>query len=77
MLENSKFDCPILSEHNLMMSTDFNESFRELSKNISLLACTIVFNYFQNWLIYCQNKKGISSIGTQCINPFPDITNTL
>ena len=44
--------------------------FRELSKYISLLTCIIVFNYFQNRLIYCQNKKGISSIGTQCINRY-------
>ena len=26
----------------------------------------ILFDHFQNWLIYCQNKKGISSIETQC-----------
>ena len=46
---------------------DFDEIFRELSKYIILLTSTILFNSFQNSLIYCQNKKGISLIGTQCI----------
>ena len=47
MLESSKFDCPILTEHNSTpCQTDFNEIFRELSEYIGLLTCKIVFNYF-------------------------------
>ena len=31
------------------------------------MICEILSNYFQSWQIHWQNKKGISSIGTQCI----------
>ena len=30
-----------------------------------------LLNYFQRWQIYWQNKKGISSIGTQCRSTSP------
>ena len=32
------------------------------------MICKILLNYFQSWQIYWQNKKGISSIETQCIS---------
>ena len=46
MLESSKFDCPILTEHNL---TDFNEIFRELSEYIGLLSIDL-YNCIQLFL---------------------------
>ena len=69
MLESSKFDGPISTQHNLILCQQiFDEIFREMSKYISLLYCIIEFNYFQNLLILLPKQKGyISSIGTQCI----------
>ena len=66
MLGSTKFDCPILTEHNLyILPTYFDEIFRELSKYIHSIDLQNFIQLFSK-LIYCQNKNGISSIGTQC-----------
>ena len=38
---------------------------------ITLMIFESLLNYFQRWQIYWQNKKGISSIGTQCRSTSP------
>ena len=39
---------------------------RKIVQFNTLMICEILSNYFQNWQVYWQNKKGISSIETQC-----------
>ena len=69
MLESSKFVCSNLNKHNFGSCWQNSIKFSETTLQfITLMICKILSNFFQSWQIYWQNKKGISSIETQCIN---------
>ena len=69
MLESSKYNCPILTEHNLIISC--HRILMKFSENCHKLIDHSIdlYNFiqlFQELTDLLPKQKGISSIGTQC-----------